>query len=294
MSSVPESTGPESTVRNYDLLCVTAVVILFLALFLRGFGWWSVLVLLVGLLGHLFRWRLAPLLLLVTLTLPQLSFLFVRVYVAFNPQTASSSRWWRLPRLQESDFLSNWILCTAVLGYVAAHYRVQGLLSHVFPPDARLPRAMRVLRQAQARRRGSPAAAAVPHATPASLGLPGRFLQRRSAPVAGSSELLLLLLSVPVWASLAGIGWELLLSAEPGLGFEPELWRGMVLVWIVGLGLLAATSVLGYLAWVRMSPAEAALFLQDVMWRETRREQTRISRWIAWARIKKPPRKDKT
>ena len=52
-------------------------------------------------------------------------------------------------------------------------------------------------------------------------------------------------------------------------------------------GTSAASSVLGYLAWIRMSPAEATLYLQDVAWRETRREQTRINRWIAWAKLKK-------
>jgi len=33
-----------------------------------------------------------------------------------------------------------------------------------------------------------------------------------------------------------------------------------------------------------MRPEEAALFLQDTLWRETSREQRRINRWIAWAR----------
>ena len=106
--------------------------------------------------------------------------------------------------------------------------------------------------------------------------------------------MVLLLVSIPVWASLAGIGWELLLAEQPVLAFEPELWRGILLIWILGLGLLTASSVLGYLAWTRMSPAEATLFLQDVAWRETRRERTRINRWIAWAKLKKRRLKGKT
>jgi hypothetical protein len=32
-----------------------------------------------------------------------------------------------------------------------------------------------------------------------------------------------------------------------------------------------------------MSPEEAALYLQDELWRQTRREQARLNRWLAWA-----------
>ena len=135
----------DPAVRNYDLLCVTAVIVLFLGLFLRGFGWWGVLVLLVGLVGHLFRWRQASVLLLVSLTLPQLSLLLACVFTSFHQDAAYSGRYWRLSRLHESDFLSNWILCTAVLGYVAGNYRLQSLVTYIFPPDARLPRAVRAL-----------------------------------------------------------------------------------------------------------------------------------------------------
>jgi hypothetical protein len=37
-----------------------------------------------------------------------------------------------------------------------------------------------------------------------------------------------------------------------------------------------------------MSVAEANLFLQDILWQETRGDQRRISRWFAWARLRRP------
>ena len=51
---------------------------------------------------------------------------------------------------------------------------------------------------------------------------------------------------------------------------------------VVG-GFVIAATVLGHLGWRRLSPEEAALFLQDALWHETRREQRRINRWRAWA-----------
>jgi len=47
---------------------------------------------------------------------------------------------------------------------------------------------------------------------------------------------------------------------------------------------LLASSILNYLARRQMTRAEAELMLQDILWRETRREQRRIGRWLAWSR----------
>jgi hypothetical protein len=35
-----------------------------------------------------------------------------------------------------------------------------------------------------------------------------------------------------------------------------------------------------------MTAEEATLFLQDVLWKETRGEQRRLNRWSAWARLR--------
>jgi hypothetical protein len=54
--------------------------------------------------------------------------------------------------------------------------------------------------------------------------------------------------------------------------------------------LIIAASVFGYLAQRRMLPDEAALYLQDSVWRETPREQRRVMAWLAWARLRRKNR----
>jgi hypothetical protein len=117
---------------------------------------------------------------------------------------------------------------------------------------------------------------------------------------------LLLLLSLPVWAGVAlfGSGWLIPAADEPRL-FEVDLprggdfmeqagvlaqfflngvWRCRLLVWFLSAGLVLVSGVFGYLAWGRLSAAEALLYLQDTTWAETRREQRLLQSWLAWAR----------
>jgi hypothetical protein len=41
-----------------------------------------------------------------------------------------------------------------------------------------------------------------------------------------------------------------------------------------------------------MSAEEGALFLQDTLWRETRREQRLINRWVARAKVRHDKKKE--
>jgi hypothetical protein len=56
---------------------------------------------------------------------------------------------------------------------------------------------------------------------------------------------------------------------------------------------LAVAALLRYLALRRMTPPEAGLYLQDVLWRETRREQRRLNRWLAWAWLRRRRREER-
>ena len=58
---------------------------------------------------------------------------------------------------------------------LAGNYRVQGLLAHVFPPDARLPRAVRVLRGALSYMRKRVLCSATRDSAPSLQGMSGRF-----------------------------------------------------------------------------------------------------------------------
>ena len=72
---------------------------------------------------------------------------------------------------------------------------------------------------------------------------------------------------------IAGFAWG---TASDRFGTRPVVLSGALL-----LGLFA---LLGYRGWQRQSADEAALFLRDTLWAETRREQRRIQRWLAWRR----------
>jgi hypothetical protein len=98
---------------------------------------------------------------------------------------------------------------------------------------------------------------------------------------------------VLVWVGLAVIAWSLLPGDWHLLGVPPHVWRTVLLVWIVGLSFLVKASLLGHLGRVRMTRAEALILLQDAVWRDTRREQRRINRWLVWARLRGERRKER-
>jgi len=84
---------------------------------------------------------------------------------------------------------------------------------------------------------------------------------------------------------------------QVGIDVPDGAWRLFVLVWVFALVLIPVTGVLAYLGQRRMTPEESALYLQDQLWRQTRREQARIGRWLAWAlrrrRLRRENRKEK-
>jgi hypothetical protein len=106
----------------------------------------------------------------------------------------------------------------------------------------------------------------------------------RPPPADVEGEAVLALVAVGL-ATAAAFGlWTVAQRVRPPLDIRPVPWRLALLVWAVGGVLLAAGGLIGYLGWRRQSPEEASLFLQDLLWRETRGEQRRINRWRAWGR----------
>ena len=160
------------------------------------------------------------------------------------------------------------ILCMAVLGYVTAHCRLRSLAVHIFPVDPR--RQKRLARQKF-----------------------GVAEQPRASRLVSRPEIGLLIFTLPVWAVLAYICRRLLPTRWGNPGWPPNWWRAMWLAWLLGSSLLVAAGFLDYWHRRRMTPPEAALFLQDVFWNETRGEQRLVNRWLAWARLRRQPRKDK-
>jgi len=112
-------------VRNYMLLCLSALFLLVVCLAYRGLDWWSLVPTLIGCLTLLTYWNHGPPLVLLSLT---------GLLGMSEPHLHSNLRGWsRLPTPTLMDFL----LCVAVLAYVLGHYRLLALMRHIFPQDPR-------------------------------------------------------------------------------------------------------------------------------------------------------------
>jgi hypothetical protein len=164
---------------------------------------------------------------------------------------------------RETLRIPDFLLCAGVLAYVMAHYRLTAL-AEPFPVE-RPPR----------KQQATPAPAPVQRERPEALFISGQ-------------EMGLLLLALPVWAGLAQLAWQVLPTSWANPGVLGPVWRAMLFFWIVGGLALVTASALDYWRRRTMSLEEANLFLQDTLWQETRREQRRINRWFAWARVRQP------
>jgi len=146
--------------------------------------------------------------------------------------------------------LADVLQCAAVLAFVLGHYRLQGLTHSLLPTD------------------------------------PKRQSAEPSRRPVRAPEIGALLVVVALCALAAQLIWLTLPDSGGGLGLPVALWRVIVLVWALGLLVILAGGLFGYLLREHMSRAEAGMFFQDVLWAEYRGEQRRPSRWLAWARLR--------
>ena len=66
----------------------------------------------------------------------------------------------------------------------------------------------------------------------------------------------------------------------------PVPWRMLLLIWLLGVGTVVLSGCFRLLRAYRMSADESRMVLQESLWAETRGEQRRHARWLAWARRK--------
>lgn len=173
-----------------------------------------------------------------------------------DPRSHWNSGGW--PRFQ-TPTLMDLVLCVAVLAYVLGHYRWLSLTRHIFPTDARRSRAGVV---------------------------------RRSADLVRAGEMALLGAALPVWVGLAVVVWTWMMEDVPSLGMSRELWRVLRFAWAI-LTVLAVTGIVtSYLRRATATPEESLLYLQDQCWRQTRRQQGSLNRWLTWARLRAQRKKE--
>lgn len=253
----------------YMVLCVVALILT--AVGLEEFGSLCLVPLGLGIGALYFRWT----------SVPQVWLLVLACMIAVQSEN-STALLFRGRRVSASGVLAtrnpaspiNFLTCAAALVFTIAYCRRMVLLEGGFPKDAKAV---------------SPA---VPDGRHAAL-----KPVRRDKPAGGMAELTPLLSAVPVCCAAAYFSWLVLARVPPPEEVQLSRlhgeWGLLILCWLVGVTGAAASVVTGYLDRARATPEENLLFLQDQLWRETRREQSRLNRWLVWARLRGQRRKEK-
>jgi len=140
-------------------------------------------------------------------------------------------------------------LCATILVYVVCQFRLVALTIGALPRDRRRPTAKALLRP--------------------SSGPPSR-------------EIVAALTMVGVAVVSAFFVWTMTDVIPPRWNIVKPNWRLGLLAWLLAGVLVVTSAIVAHLGWRRISRDEAALYLQDTLWHETRREQRRINRWRAW------------
>jgi hypothetical protein len=188
--------------------------------------------------------------------------------------------------LREPTLLGDLALAASVLGYAMGHYRLQGLLDQLFPIN---PKEGKDTPLGPKTNRGPRANVAHPvREAPSSL------RNRRPPHLVQAGEILLLLLTLPVCALAAWFLWFWVRGLKPSLDLSRPHWQILFLLWLGVGGALVAAGLLRSVAQHQLTRKEALMFLQDVVNRDTRREQRRLNRWLAWAWLQRRRREEKS
>jgi hypothetical protein len=255
MTSIEEnntSQGSRAGPAPYLIICLVSLGTILMVMLQKGAGMAALLPILAGLIG--LGTRFGPIMFLVTLGL-------ALNILPFFGSSYSRPGFIDLPGL---------LLCGGVLAYAMAHYRLQGLVNHIFPPDPRR-------REALPKKRGFFSFLFQRHPVVKS---------RRSARSLSSLEILWLIVCLPIFAGLAQLIWIHLPTQGTNPGLRAPIWHAIILTWLFGSTWFIGAGLLGYLRFRNMTGEEAALYLQDIVWADSRREQRRINRWVAWARLR--------
>ncbi|MSQ93243.1 MAG: hypothetical protein EXR98_01660 [Gemmataceae bacterium] len=250
-------TPPKITVRHYQALCGLALAAILLLLFQQSSRsilnpavttFIHVMILLIGVVGILYPVRLSPMLVLFGIAAPMALEQFYSNR-ALGPDL-------RAGRILD---LADMLMCMAGLVFFVGYYRLHGLWFGVLPADRRQPSGMS----------GPP--------------------KRRSEDSLSLAELAPLVITVPAFALLAEFACMVLKLRWTVVDLPPQWQQGQQLLlaaWTILLGLTVGAQSFRYWRRVQMDRTTALLMLQDVLWNETRGEQRRLQRWLAWRRLR--------
>jgi hypothetical protein len=261
--------------RHYALLCLLMLLVLTVQFVERMPDVWSVLPLLFGAAFLFVRWRDGPLvvLFLVAWLLASEGYYGVVRDVLHDLLNEDFSHFARQSRVEA--LFDDFLVAGAFLVYAVSYYRYLGFTRHLFPPDPR-ERTYAEAGFAERRRR---------------LEEP----QRRGPDTVTAREFLLLALALPLCLGGAWLLWNWLADVETrSYVFETVLASALKLLYLFGIPLLLFRAAVAYANQCRAHRGENAQFLQDQLWRETRREQGRVNRWLTWARLRAQRREERT
>jgi hypothetical protein len=258
--------------RTYAVICLLSLLLVVILMMLDGMGVWSVLPMLVGGVAFLMRWRTGP---------PLVLFIFLWMaptrYAGYLPESflAAVAGWTEFGHaraFERSTNLEDILICAALLTYAVSCYRSLALSHSVFPQEYQ-----RVVGfNAQQKQSGMPLKPLVPR--------PGEPFDPREMPILFGVLGGCLVLGFGIWA----LSWYL----PPQLGRTQEEWRNIMFFWVLSLVLALVLAYFRYQARRRAPLEENLLYLQDQLWRQTRREQGTINRWLVWARQRWQRRKE--
>lgn len=168
--------------------------------------------------------------------------------------------------LETSVQLMDLLAAPALLAYLGAQYRLFALCGAAVPVDPR-PR----------------------------LDRPNGDLPEPRPPEQVTPREPIRLIAVMAACMIVGqLAWQWVMSDWLAIGNDmPEYlalktvpWRMISLIWLLGSGMILLIGVFRLLRIYRMSRDESAMVAVDTLWAETRGEQRRIARWIAWRQRK--------
>lgn len=250
--------------RFYVGTVIGSLLVVALILAERGLGLPAFLVLVFGGIGLFTRWRTIPplLLLFVAGMLVARAFghdlmsLIYRLLIPWSRIRGFAGRYQPEPLLDA-------LLVLMMLVYLQGHYRLVGLMTQALPTEGH-------------------------------SGSDRRKPIRRTLPPGDTGEGLAGLGEQIVVLVLSIFLWVLISFTTPPPQTNLAVWRGLVLIWLLGSFLLFTSTLVRVAFFRAASPEVHEMFLQEVLWRETRGEQSRIQRWIQHNRLKAQKRKERS
>jgi hypothetical protein len=287
----------DNGVRLSTLVCMASAMAAALPLLARGMGSSALMLVIAGLVLPLTRVRVGHILyLLVFLWIMLADRLGVTPFQLFESIfSAILSLFFIIPlrrgflgnpwaRLAQPEPILDVFFCACVLVYLAAYCRLLSVTRNVFPID----------------RRRRAVVAGPKKATPSLGPVLGQKRSPALVQVGEIARMALGILAVAVFAQLMMVwlrgrhAWRDLMRVTD-FQFQGQIsdpvWQLLVLIFLFTFVLFVAHGIISHLGHRKRTPEEAALYLQDELWRQTRREQARLNRWLAWAERKEAKRR---